>query len=197
MALSGLSTHTPFGKEHFATMGSRALSNATNALGQVPASRWAMPAAAQAMCLPTESHVRGVHGRRVRHGGFTRGVQLFGASKFGILPAEAKSMDPQQRLLLEHGYGALHAASLSLGALDGSLVGVFAGVMAFEFAAMLLSSLPIGGSAYAATGSEASIASGRLSYVLGLHGPCVSYDTACSAALAACHLLVACVPPKA
>ena len=187
MALSGLSTHTPFGKEHFATMGSRALSNATNALGQVPASRWAMPAAAQAMCLPTESHVRGVHGRRVRHGGFTRGVQLFGASKFGILPAEAKSMDPQQRLLLEHGYGALHAASLSSGALDGSLVGVFAGVMAFEFAAMLLSSLPIGGSAYAATGSEASIASGRLSYVLGLHGPCVSYDTACSAALVASH----------
>ena len=40
---------------------------------------------------------------------------------------------------------------------------------------------------YAATGSSLSIAAGRLSYTLGLHGPCVSYYTACSAALAACH----------
>ena len=35
--------------------------------------------------------------------------------------------------------------------------------------------------------SSNSIASGRISFVLGLQGPCVSYDTACSAALTACH----------
>merc|ERR1712091_674729 len=46
---------------------------------------------------------------------------------------------------------------------------------------------PAGGSVYAATGSTSSIASGRVSYSLGLQGPCVSYDTACSAALAAAH----------
>ena len=40
---------------------------------------------------------------------------------------------------------------------------------------------------YAATGSGLSVLSGRLSYVLGLHGSCLTIDTACSAALAACH----------
>ena len=39
----------------------------------------------------------------------------------------------------------------------------------------------------AATGSSHSVASGRISFVLGMQGPCVSYDTACSAALAANH----------
>ena len=55
-----------------------------------------------------------------------------------------------------------------------------------EFAQLLSASLA-GESVYAATGASLSIASGRLSYVLGLRGPCVSYDTACSAALTACH----------
>jgi acyl transferase domain-containing protein len=46
------------------------------------------------------------------------------------------------------------------------------------------------GNAYTATGADASIASGRISYVLDLHGPCISYDTACSTALVATHAAV-------
>jgi acyl transferase domain-containing protein len=38
---------------------------------------------------------------------------------------------------------------------------------------------------YAATGSAVSIAAGRVSYVLGLQGPCESIDTACSSAVTA------------
>ena len=58
--------------------------------------------------------------------------------------------------------------------------------MANDFAEVLRTS-PAGRSVYAATGSAHSIAAGRLSYALGLQGPCVAYDTACSAALAAGH----------
>lgn len=42
-------------------------------------------------------------------------------------------------------------------------------------------------SVYASIGYAHSIASGRLSFCLGLHGPCESVDTACSSALVAAH----------
>ena len=98
-------------------------------------------------------------------------------------------MDPQQRLLLESGYEALHTARLDRASLGGSLTGVFVGIAANEFAQLLAAS-PAGASVYAATGSSHSIASGRLSYVLGLHGACAAYDSACSAALVALHAAV-------
>jgi acyl transferase domain-containing protein/acyl carrier protein len=42
--------------------------------------------------------------------------------------------------------------------------------------------------AYMGTGNAHSVASGRISYLLGLQGPSVSVDTACSASLVAVHL---------
>ena len=93
-------------------------------------------------------------------------------------------MDPQQRLLLEHGYAALHGARLPRMELLGSNAGVYLGYSSNDFAAFLASS-PLGKSVYSATGSAGPIASGRLSYVLGLQGPCAMIDTACSAGLVA------------
>lgn len=43
-------------------------------------------------------------------------------------------------------------------------------------------------SVYSHLSISISVASGRVSYALGLHGPCSSIDTACSASLAASHL---------
>ena len=123
---------------------------------------------------------------RVRHGGFVHAAELVDNAAFGVSPAEASAMDPQQRLLLERGYEALHAARLDRAALGGSLTGVFLGISSTEFG-MVLASSPAGATVYAATGSALSIAAGRLSYVFGMHGPCSAYDTACSAALVACH----------
>ena len=123
---------------------------------------------------------------RVRHGGFLFECSMVDNAAFGVSPAEAASMDPQQRLLLEKGYAALHDACIDRNALSGSLTGIFLGIASQEYA-QILAVTPAGGSVYAATGSSLSIAAGRLSYALGLNGPCVSHDTACSAALAAAH----------
>ena len=113
-------------------------------------------------------------------------VEQFDHRLFGVSRAEANAMDPQQRLLLEHEYSALRAAGLERESLEASLTGVFLGISTSDFT-RVLAQLPGGAGVYAATGTSQSIASGRLSFVLGLQGPCASYDTACSAALVAQH----------
>ena len=95
-------------------------------------------------------------------------------------------MDPQQRQLLERGYLTLHAARLSKAAVLGGVVAVSVGQWQSEFGSVLLGT-PAGRSVYASTGFSCSVTCGRVSFVLGLQGPCASYDTACSASLVACH----------
>ena len=145
---------------------------------EVPPDRWPV-------CGP--GFPDGVVGQRARHGGFISDTELFDNAFFGVSPAEAGAMDPQQRLLLEHGYASLHAASLEKRFLLGSLTGVFLGIAANDYAEVVRADPSLARSVYAATGSSHSVASGRISFALGLHGPCASYDTACSAAVVANH----------
>ena len=88
--------------------------------------------------------------------------------------------------MLERGYAALHRAGFDGALLEGSVTGAAIGIQALEFPE-LLATAPAGGSVYSATGSAHAIACGRVSFALGLHGPCASYDTACSAGLVATH----------
>ena len=115
-----------------------------------------------------------------QHGGFVSGAQRFDHEIFSASLAEARAMDPQQRLLLESGYEATHGVGLRRSELLGCDIGIFVGLMDSDFASLAGSA-----SVYAATGTQVSIASGRLAFALGTQGPCASIDTACSSALVA------------
>ena len=124
----------------------------------------------------------------VTTGGFLRDVEGLDSAFFRISPREAASLDPQQRLLLEVGWEALEQAGFDPTALRESPTGVFVGVGPNEYAERLQDSADDAVGLYRATGSSLSFTAGRLSFVLGLHGPSLAVDTACSSSLVALHL---------
>ncbi|QMU73985.1 SDR family NAD(P)-dependent oxidoreductase [Streptacidiphilus sp. P02-A3a] len=120
-------------------------------------------------------------------GAFIDGAAEFDPEFFGISPREALAMDPQQRLLLTTAWEAVEQAGIDPLTLRGSRTGVFAAAIDQGYATLGDdASEAVRG--FLMTGNSMSVMSGRISYALGLEGPSVTVDTACSASLVAMHL---------
>jgi amino acid adenylation domain-containing protein len=158
----------------------RLLHDGVDAIGEIPSDRWNLGS----FYDPTPATPGKMS---TRWGGFLERVDEFDARFFGIAPREVSRMDPQQRLLLEVAWEALEDAGQAPDRLAGSRTGVFIGISSSDYA-LLQYADRAAIDAYAGTGSAASIAANRLSYVLDLRGPSIAIDTACSSSLVAVHL---------
>jgi acyl transferase domain-containing protein/NADPH:quinone reductase-like Zn-dependent oxidoreductase/acyl carrier protein len=157
----------------------RLLLDGTDAVGPMPEGRW--PVAALYDPDPEAP------GRMAtRWGGFLQEIDRFDAEFFGISPREAWAMDPQQRLVLELAWEALERAGIVPSRLAGSRTGVFIGAMWSEYGQLFSGLEDI--VQHSATGRDTAIIANRISYRLGLTGPSLTVNTACSSALAAVHL---------
>ena len=113
-------------------------------------------------------------------------VGKFDARFFKISPLEASEMDPQQRILLELSWEALERAGQNIEQLRESHTGVFVGIIGSDYSRLPRDPTQV--NPYRGTGSIPSIASGRISHILGLHGPALSVDTTCSSSLVSVQL---------
>jgi len=151
-----------------------------DAIGEIPADRWN----ADEYYDPDTF----APGRMAsKWGGFVDDVAGFDAEFFGISPREAEAMDPQQRVMLEVAFEALEHAGVSPEELSGLRAAVMMGVYYTEYQGISAAN-PDHIDAYSATGNAHAVAVGRIAYLLGLRGPAVAIDSACSSSLVTIHL---------
>lgn len=124
-------------------------------------------------------------------GGVIRDHELFDSGFFGIPPREADIMDPQHRLLLQTAWQTLESGGLITDRAPGR-IGVFAG-SGFNYylhqqvlpAADVMSEH---GLLSVVLGNEKDHLATKIAYRLGLGGPAITVQTACSTSLVAVHL---------
>ena len=120
-------------------------------------------------------------------GAFIERIDRFDSRFFRISPIEAKGMDPKQRMLLETTWHALEDAGMDADRLRGSPTGVYMGVGGSEYRRLVTAK----GMDDSYAGTSGSIAVGRIAFALGLEGPAVPVDLACTSSLVAVHQALA------
>lgn len=118
------------------------------------------------------------------------GIELFDADLFGIPAREARLIDPQQRLFLECCWEALERAGYEGEAYAGA-IGVYAGSDLNSYLFRLASTpnlIDEVGIFQMEVANDKDYLASRTSYKLGLRGPSLAVQTACSTSLVAVHL---------
>ncbi|HEX2163212.1 MAG TPA: amino acid adenylation domain-containing protein, partial [Thermoanaerobaculia bacterium] len=126
----------------------------------------------------------------VRAGVLLPGADLFDAGLWGISPREAEAIDPQQRVFLETALEALEDAGVDPDRFAGA-IGVFAGSGENRNPARLARRPDVVralGPYQVLIANRADSLPTRVAYKLGLRGPAVTVQTACSTSLVAVHL---------
>jgi 3-oxoacyl-(acyl-carrier-protein) synthase/acyl carrier protein len=128
--------------------------------------------------------------RYVRAGAIVDGVELFDAEFFGVTPREAEIMDPQQRVFLECAWETIENAGYDAASYPFP-IGVFAGLSMNTYLPRLYASITSNrtlDNTQVQFGNDKDFISTRVSYKLGLTGPSLTVQTACSTSLVAVHL---------
>ncbi|MFZ5750407.1 MAG: amino acid adenylation domain-containing protein [Pseudomonadota bacterium] len=126
--------------------------------------------------------------------GVMDGADLFDARHFGIPPREAERLDPQHRILLEVAQTALESAGHDPARFPGR-IGIFAGSSQNSYLMANLLAAPGAARRFAAGypladfptlfGNDKDFVATRIAYKLGLRGPAVTVQCACSTSLVA------------
>ena len=129
------------------------------------------------------------HGTRVEAGGVLDGVEDFDPAYFGLSRLDAAILDPQQRIFLELARHALDDAAAPEARNEATAV--FAGCgMSSYLQNNLLPDLDLverAGAYPLMLGNDKDFLATRVSYKLGLGGPSMTVQTACSTSLVAVH----------
>lgn len=145
----------------------------------------------------TADTVAGSLSERVARRGVLAGIEQFDAESFGILPREAELTDPQHRLLLEAAWVLLERAGH--GNKDerdgrgtgGGRIGVFAGTgLNYYLLRHVLTDPSIErteGLLPLVLANDRDHLAAKIAYRLGLTGPAMTVQTACSTSLVAVH----------
>lgn len=133
-------------------------------------------------------------GTSATYGSFlSRGVFSSDATVFGISRTESRGFDPTVMLILGSSYAVFRDAASSSSCraeLANAPIGFFLGAggsISSQNGSPGGASTEHTLSVYSATATTLSVLSGRVSYTLGLTGPCFTVDTACSSSLVAAH----------
>jgi acyl transferase domain-containing protein/phospholipid N-methyltransferase len=158
------------------------LCNGFDAVGPIPEDRWTV----NEYYDPDRNAPGKIY---TRFASLLKDLSEFDAGFFGISQQEACSLDPQHRLCLEVIWETLEHAAIPPASLKESQTGVFIGIGQNDYTKRQLhAGEPERINRYDGSGNGFCFAPGRVSYTLGLHGPSIAIDCACSGSLVAIHL---------